>query len=416
MTNHLARIPVELFIMICEVVHEAGEGPYLARIARAFVPVGRRLAFRKVEVKKRAHLKQLCEVVEACPAVGACILALRLVMSDDEDAVAGPTRVGLSSFFRRLVNVGALHVENMDMAIGIVLEAADDQAPVLPNLVQLLLKGASVGPVSLFDPSNYRELHKYDRLSQVDLLMSAFSPRPRDEPAPANAILIPLDRLALYGNLSDDAAVHKLLSSFESVTHLTLHDLAPPDSPSNTSPLLDALRAPALVQTLSLKQRQPVGNLSPSSLERFVNVELVIIGAQLWTSALIASFASLRHLEELRLIGCAGVPIAGLQALVSNRALCAHLKVVRLDHVPGDETPLPEEGLVDLLISAHSAGIYFLGSYMRPIYDVCRAVLQERKEAAAQQEARERVGAAAGAAPEEGGASASGTGEGQSET
>lgn len=423
MTSHLARIPVELFITICEVVHEAGEGPYLARIARAFVPVGRRLAFRKVEVKKRAHHEQLCEVVEACPFIGSCMVDLELVMPVEEDAAVPPSRADLLSFFQRLVKIKTLVLEHLPAASGLILSVVHGQAPVLLSLVELTIQGAPEGSASLFDPNNFHGLRQYTHLVSLDL--STIAPDPAGQPTPPVQALAPIRNLGLFGHLCGNAAALSLLSSFESVADLTICDTSPGRTSPDLSPLLDAVQAPALVKGLMLVQQHRGRLVAADSLEHFGAVEQIKIGFHLWSPALIPSFASLRHLKDLALLACVDLSIADLQALLADKDLIMHLKHVQIEPGPGyDEDPsassalLPFEGLAKLFETATTIGVMLYGTYMDPVYMACERFLEEREQErdAAQEAAGARVGAAAGAAPEEGATSASGTGEGQSET
>ncbi|GAA5927222.1 hypothetical protein JCM3775_002483 [Rhodotorula graminis] len=425
MTDHLARLPVELVFMICELVHESGQGPYLARLSKAFVPVGRRLAFGKVQVKKRVHLERLCKVVDWSSDVGAAMVGVALDMVED-DAVVGPTRVEVSSFLRRLVNVEALHIDNSPMAVGVVLEAADDQAPVLPRLVKLRIKGPPDGPTSLFDPDHYRNLHKYTRLRELELLAANVAPTSMSSTeVSAQPLLSPITLLALGGNLSGDEAAFSLLSSFASVTHLALCDFPPAGPPQDLSPLLDAVQAPALVKALVLVQGAPGPGLAADSLVRLVNLESKI-GFHAWTPTLIPSFASLRHLSTVGLVACVGLSIADLDDLLFNEELLAHLTHVDLARAPGedegepaDEDLLPSADLFALAVGAHFIGVLMHGTLMDRVYAAGIALLearqQEQDRAAAQEDAGARVGAAAGAAPGQTGASESGSGEGTSD-
>ncbi|GAA5839722.1 hypothetical protein JCM9279_005150 [Rhodotorula babjevae] len=362
MTNYLAGLPVELFMAICELVHEAGEGPYLARISRAFVPVGRRLAFRKVEVKKRAHLEQLCRVVEACPFIGTCIVDLTLLTPDEESAVSAPARAELQAFFRRLVKVQVLDIDRASMAIAVVLEAALDHIPVLPRLAELTLRAAANAPTSIFTPSSYVNLNQYSQLRQLHLYTIGPSLSRQSSPPPVQPLCDQISHLGLYGNLS---AV---------------------DAPASLSTLLDAVQAPALVRSLALMQQGAGRRLDADSLKCLVNLVVFKIG---------------------------------FRELISSQDLLVHLTHVFIDPLRDvneddltDNSLLPVLDVVKLAVDAHEIGVMVCGPYVTQAIQAysrlqpkVEQVEQEEEPVVAEEDAE------VGAAPEDAGTSASGAGE-----
>ncbi|GAA5839808.1 hypothetical protein JCM9279_005173 [Rhodotorula babjevae] len=327
--NHLFRLPVELLSAIVELVDEAGEGPYLARVSRALVPFGRRLAFRTVTVTKSGHLRRLCDIVGASSTVAESIVELKFDFAANDDSDLPPPTT-LLAFLRALVHLERISITKSPSLVDLIL-STPDLASVLPNLRSLDLALRPGGSSSFFADRGARLL-KSDGLALDGIGVTATTAARRIAARPMPTDPPPLQRVSLKIPLHPDSRVASLLSTLKHVRDVGLHDMALP-SPSPLHHLLRFLPNPTLVTSLSLSQLAAEADprLLADTLKHFTALETLEL--KRGTSYVVTSAAlePLKRLVELRLARGLELELDDLRDIVHRPGT---LERVVLDAIP----------------------------------------------------------------------------------
>ncbi|GAA5894842.1 hypothetical protein JCM8208_006084 [Rhodotorula glutinis] len=398
MTDRLTQLPAELFITICELVHESKEGPYLALISRAFVPVARRLAFRMVEVKQYDHLQALCEVIVGSRPVAECIEELDLDMTASRPDVGAPRTALLTSTFRRLTRVRSMRVTTSSR----LAKLAVSPTPMsLPSLTTIHIADPFHGWANPFDPVNLRLLHEYSNLSALFLRIdrsvdSLGRYRSASGPTPQ---LGHVDWLHLQGPLSGNAAVPVLLASFGHIRGIRLCDTVPSGEAALPF-LLRNVPAPDAVDVLALAQWIGYPRSLVDVLPSYSSLKFLELGLRAWSSAMLPVLHKFHHLEEVVFLLGADISTADLCDMIRGPNKLDKLERMSIDvlwtrHWPGsaDEvlgwsSSFTLEGVVDLLSVVDEAGIVLEGLAV----DLARELVEDRRAAAFRLAAQGRGG------------------------
>ncbi|GAA5856659.1 hypothetical protein JCM9279_004862 [Rhodotorula babjevae] len=392
-TDHLTQLPAELFITICELVVEAKQGPYLAFVSRAFVPVARKLAFRKVEVKQYDHLQALCEVIAESQPLAECIEELELDMRESRPDAGVPRTTTLSSTFRRLINLDKLDVKSSSRLAKLVVSP---EARWLPRLSYLDVTDPFTGWSNPFEPRNLRHLNNYPILDSFSLDVN----RPLDSlgryhPArESQPFFGDYEWLSLKGPLGGNPAVSDLLSCFSPI-QVCLHDFSPSDV-ATLPALLDKVVDSEYVFVLSIRQVAPDPQPLVEALGRFPRLGVLELLRGTWTSAMLPMLRTLEHLEQLIFLNRTNVTIDDLRRMMSGPTKLEHLKTIVLqvlwwdddvDDLEGWTPTFSLDGLIGLLPLADEAGVKLEGnavSMAREVRDhaagcaTCRAAAVRR--------------------------------------
>ena len=369
MTDYLTQLPAELFITICELVYEAKQGPYLAFVSRAFVPLARRLAFRKVEVKQYDHLQALCEVIMASMPVAECIEELNLDMSESSQDGGVPRTAILTSAFRRLTNLYKLGVTSSSRLAKLAVSPAPKS---LPSLSALDINDPLDGWANPFDPRNLRHLDNYPLLDNLSLdvdraadSLGRYRPDPERDPWFGD-----FEWVGLSGPLSDNPAVSDLLACFGMICQLSLHD----ESPSDTATLpavLDQVPEPDYVFVLSL--RQTASDPAPliRALRPYERLEAIEFRHGTWSNAMLPMLQALPSLEDLFFFTGSGLSTDDLRRMMSGATKLEHLKRIYVNVLWWDDddevfhgwsSTFSLNGVMALLAVADEAGVELEGT------------------------------------------------------
>ncbi|GAA5894672.1 hypothetical protein JCM8208_006042 [Rhodotorula glutinis] len=366
--NHLFRLPVELLVIIIKLVDDAGEGPYLARVSRALVPVARRLAFRKVMVTSHERLHRLVNVVRASPAVAESVVELHIDFAawDKQDLPPTPT---LLAFLRALVHLEHLSITESPSLIDLIL-STPDLASVLPNLRSLDLALRTAGSSS-FTVDRGARLLESDDIALDGLGVTAPTSARHIVAHSAPTVPPPLQHVSLKLPLHPDSRVASLLGTLEHVRDVGLHDMALP-SPSPLHSILRLLPNPTLVTSLSLSQLAAEANPRPlaDALKHFTALETLELKRGMSYVATSAALEPLERLVELRLARGLKPEPEDLRAIVRRPGtlerivldaipLESHLEAVR---EPGRAYPWAVDDLLDLVPLAAAHGVALCGA------------------------------------------------------
>jgi len=400
MTDYLTQLPAELFITICELVRDSDKRPYLGRISKAFLPVARRFTFRKVTVLTYAQLAELCDVLIASPGAALHVDELRIILHNTFHNTHLVTPAMFASAMGRLECLSKLTLNGSSRLVKSILAPA---SATLPRLHSLSVVDRFDDWSNPFSPSNFRHLEQYTSLSRVELTVNR---RVESLGHYRQAVSLPkLDfgwYLWLVGPLSGDDAVRDLLSCFDRITNLGLHD----DTPSNEATLpalLGMLKSPASVQVLSLKQATDDARPLIEGIPKLLNLKTIDFHRGTWSSAMLPVLHDLERLQHLY-FPSQGLALDELRNILDGPLKIKNLKTVYLDGVARDNGSAMDEGwtpefsldgLVDLLPVAERVGVRLEG------YAANRARAEVEKR---EQRAR-KAAAAAGAAANRGGGS-----------
>ena len=332
--NQLFRLPIELLIIIAELVNEAGQGPYLARVSRALVPVARHLAFHKVTVTQPEHLRRLCDIVGGSSPIAESVVELELDFvsaPDEENLPPTPTFI---AFLGALVHLEHLSISNSSELAAFVLSSTN-LASCQPKLRSLAVALPSGGPPSSFQLFRARRLD--DTRSMDDsIITSISSPRHRDASICAAPLEPPpVQRVSLTGPLHLHPGVASFFNTLVNAHDIGLHATTC-SYPSALPYLLRALPSPTLVTSLSLSQPAVKDPTSlAGALARFSALETLELGRGTWCAETRAALEGLERLVELRLPRGADVQVDELRELVCARS--------RLEHIELDVVTLPGE-------------------------------------------------------------------------
>ncbi|GAA5927289.1 hypothetical protein JCM3775_002504 [Rhodotorula graminis] len=368
MTDRLTQLPAELFITICELVHASKEGPYLAFISRAFVPVARKLAFREVTVNQYDHLQALCEVIGASEPVAGFIEVLNLDLRGSRPDRGVPRTAILTSTFRRLTNLYKLGVTSSSRLAKFAVSPAPKA---LPSLTVLEITDPLDGWANPFAPRNLRHLNNYPILDRLNLevdrdsdSLGRYRPDPEHQPWFGD-----FEWLGLSGPLSRNPAVPDLLTCFGIVEELSLHDES--DSDAATLPaLFEEILLRDWVFVLSIRQMA----LDPAplvpALRPFKQLEAIEFRRGTWSSAMLPVLQALKSLEHLFFFPNSGVSTDDLRRMISGTTKLERLKYICLNVLwwDDDEDALVGwgrgfnlSGVIGLLAVADAAGVELEG-------------------------------------------------------
>ncbi|GAA6054793.1 hypothetical protein JCM3770_007437 [Rhodotorula araucariae] len=160
--DHLARLPVELFLDICEEVHVCCPRQYLGRDSKAFLPVAREHAFTNLRIVSYKSLARLVQAVNASPGAGAYIKTLHI-----RDASHLPRDRPFAPEFATFL--GHLpHLKEFRVDAVLFMERLHRAIPKLPALRTMLLDHPFDGP----DTASLVKLVKMALADLPDLLAS----------------------------------------------------------------------------------------------------------------------------------------------------------------------------------------------------------------------------------------------------
>ncbi|GAA6055697.1 hypothetical protein JCM3770_001026 [Rhodotorula araucariae] len=363
MTDYMTHLPAELFLTICELAYEPG-GTYLGLVSRAFLPIARRLAFRKVTVTRYTHLAKLCDLLSASNHVGDFVEDLLIDLEFDEDQGL-PKAAKLSSLFHQLVRLETLAIKCSSRLAKFAL--APKSSLSLPALELLVIEDPLEGWANPFDPRNYRNLVHYSELYALELTI----PRAPDTIGRYRGSNQPgcFRGLALRGHLHNNPAIHDLISSQVFLGGLFLRDDTEAGE-ATLSPLLQSLHNAEYLDTLSLEQTADDPAPLVQELARFPNLVVLEFRHGTYTTAMLPLLQGLKQLEELYFFDGTRIAIADLRSLIAGPARAHKLKIVHLnmlvfddvyEHRYGWTSDFTKIGVVQLLDLARGAGVKLSG-------------------------------------------------------
>ncbi|BGP20547.1 hypothetical protein JCM10213_003811 [Rhodosporidiobolus nylandii] len=302
----LLDLPAELIEIIFEMVKQVGGGVRLLTVSKACLPLVQRILLRRVEVRSWRRLLKLGRLVRRRRRLGKMVTDIDIDLRGQDSHEGRRTKpVTLFRLFHRLPNVERLCVRGSHTFGESVLHPLHcPRILPFPRLASLTLDHALCTSRNPFNFSNLEGLSaSCPRLQHLFLDFEHVAGPANNSYLHANLeadLAVRLLTLELTGNLSGNAAVVDLISSFYNLQHLVLVDQAPRPSLFH---LLAAVRHPERVIQLELSRSGATSDDEDLgvSLSRFTHLERLALGAHTYLSSLNSVLAALPSLSFLTL-------------------------------------------------------------------------------------------------------------------
>uniref|UniRef100_A0A0K3CQ09 BY PROTMAP: gi/342318918/gb/EGU10874.1/ Cell wall surface anchored protein [Rhodotorula glutinis ATCC 204091] n=1 Tax=Rhodotorula toruloides TaxID=5286 RepID=A0A0K3CQ09_RHOTO len=391
MTDYLTKLPVELFLDICQRVQDAKQGPYLGAVSKAFVSFAREATFGDTTVKTYERLQKLCNLATLSPSAIASVRSLYLPLKNAHDDGI-PRAFDLAVLLARLTGLNVLDIERAPRVAKTVLAPTSARRP-LPRLTGLRIDDPLEGWANPFAISHYVNLYQYPNLFNLTLHVE----REVDSLGPYHATDEPewapfCWSVTLRGPILDNPAARDFVHWLRSSDAPYLHDYSKTRTDDSFASFLEVVRDPQDLRGLSLLRLAEAKEDLHLALERFENLFGLELRAGTTLKPCLSTLRSLASLERLFFYVGAKVTTKDLKSLVTGRGKLPLLNLVGL-HVLFDNCVflaqdyggIPEDyaydyyeysdnpryygwtsdftldGLVDLLEIADEEGIKFEG-------------------------------------------------------
>ncbi|GAA6046837.1 hypothetical protein JCM3770_005668 [Rhodotorula araucariae] len=380
--DHLARLPVELFLDICEEVHVCCPRQYLGRVSKAFLPVAREHVFTNLRVVSYKSLARLVQAINASPGAGAYVKTLHITDASHRPR-DGPLARNFATFLSHLP-----HLEEVKIDSVLFAQRLHRAIRHLPALRQVWVDHPFDGP----DTATLVKLVKMATAGSIDSVtvkLKSFGVRVFTWRPPFRLYL------TLEGDLAGSADLPNLLASTPPLHSLRL-EISVPCPSGSLSTLLQSVAHPSALSSLTLRQHGSLSDDLSAVLPRFASLGMLELGAGISTATLLPALSVLPLLFELSFTHHAPLTDTHLLALI-NAMASAKLHKFRLAlyivlpvklfwcdededadaEVKGWTEEFTLAGMVDVVAAADKAGVNIHG----------RAVARARQE----QERRRRV-------------------------
>ncbi|BGP52032.1 hypothetical protein JCM10450v2_008003 [Rhodotorula kratochvilovae] len=400
MTDLLTQLPAELFLAICELVHDADEGPYLARVSKAFVPFARQCAFGgDLCVTSAARVTTLVDVLSSCPGAAATVTKLEVAVSMID--VGQPDT---KTFLKALSHMS--HLKKLDIQCASRLCKAvlsPNKKNTLPQLRELKVHSSLEGWSNPLSPAFYRNIGPYENLRALALHVTRAAESLGRYTAADPPIRLPfrLRWLHLVGEFFDNPAACDLVNSLCSpCTSVLLKERSSPyHRICGMASFLNSLSSPRDILTLGLDQSPFITEDISGVLGRFSRVQFIEFSCGIAYTPLLPVLAELPDLTTLSFRPAAAITGTGLLALVDGPYKLKHLRRLGIDVEPGilwysDETELGRfyDDLVKLVEICEDTPIEVEGHTVDDARRLLRRRRQREETERREAEARKRAG------------------------
>ncbi|BGP17156.1 hypothetical protein JCM10213_006049 [Rhodosporidiobolus nylandii] len=379
MTDYLTSLPAELLHDITEQVHESYMGPYLGRVAKAFLPHSRTLAFRKLKLYGSAGVLKFAALLKASPGVATYVETLESRFAQQYWQDEGkPSTKAVLALLSRLTSLKELSIPHSTRLVKAVLTDMSTTR-LFPSLWRLELQDPFTGWANPFDPAHFRALSRHKELWHLTLNVErTMDSLGRYRPAKSSEILRSEWQwsLIIRGPLTKNPAAEDLLDIFPEIRSLIIHDTGP-SAREHLPSFLACLPVPEVLRTLSFScalDESTYPSLA-ASIQTFTRLSALEFCQNSFSPSLLPALLALPQLDELFFQQGTSVSSQDLVGLISGPDQLGKLKKVVINQIRfpdswlgvQDEEPLwtknfSREGMDEVLDAAQARHVKVVGA------------------------------------------------------